>query len=571
MKKINYIRLVELLPIFLMAFCSALLLNVLLSSPVQLSSDGYFHLSRIYNLHSSYLGWLYPQNFMSIGKIGVATNVFYPSLDMQLLMNIIPRSIDPSIQYKLFIYLTLFSLMVVSYITLRYLNKSEIVISTLLSILWGSFVIALEVENTGGVGIAKVGFPLIAYGILHLNEKKTILPLTFGIVLTSFAHVLTTFFVILFILAYLIVYLLCFKDRVDVVKNLSVAGVLVFFLTLPVTVPLILVKLNNNINFPELSLDWWVSRYIYINDLFSKPLYLVLIIFILLTIYVLRKVNLAQIISFIFICFGMSTFSWTYFSQGGILSFIQTPLRLFDFGLYFCVAISIVCLSEKTFSIQILKIITTYTVFILIIVSSIIFPQNMPDIGKDGKFIIANKEDILSKFSSNTDVTGMRGFGAFDRSTFNIPEFWSIKNYSDYVPKEILEDDKNQFLLSDKKANPIVKHMLVMDGQESVGTSNFNSTTDKIKFTITKSIAKQTIKLPILAYKFTNINVFLNNKKITFFVQDGQITINKEIHEGDSITIKQNIPWWEIIPSLTSLLVLFGVIILELKKKLNQN
>ena len=62
-----------------------LIFNTIFFEPIRLPWDAYYHLSRIENLSKSWFAFLYPQKFTSLGQYGLATNIFYPGLTLQLI------------------------------------------------------------------------------------------------------------------------------------------------------------------------------------------------------------------------------------------------------------------------------------------------------------------------------------------------------------------------------------------------------------------------------------------------------------------------------------------------------
>lgn len=163
----------ELLPIFLMIWFSFLILNNAVFTPVKLWGDDYFHLSRLYNLSMNPFQFLYPQNFMTGSQIGVATNVFYPAINVQLISILIPKFVGTINMFRLFLFLVLLLLQLSLYLLLRF---SELQVSKwkalVISMLWAGIVISYEINTIGGETLSKISFPFVAYGLMQLQKEK---------------------------------------------------------------------------------------------------------------------------------------------------------------------------------------------------------------------------------------------------------------------------------------------------------------------------------------------------------------------------------------------------------------
>ncbi|MBS9338880.1 hypothetical protein G6R29_04480 [Fructobacillus sp. M2-14] len=150
MRQILTKKIKELFPFIILLFTSLLILNGLLFTPIRLDWDSYYHLSRVHNLSQGFFSFLYPQNFNSLGKVGLATNVFYPSLTVQFIVSIIPTSLSALAAYKLFVFIELYLISLVLYLLLRFKMKNSTMSSLFFAVFWGAIVICFDVEATGG-------------------------------------------------------------------------------------------------------------------------------------------------------------------------------------------------------------------------------------------------------------------------------------------------------------------------------------------------------------------------------------------------------------------------------------
>ena len=90
----------ELVAVVGIAVTTAILFNAIFFVPIRLPWDAYYHVSRIENLRQSGLAFLYPQNFTTLGQYGLATNIFYPALTLQIVQTIFYAFSNTSIQNK---------------------------------------------------------------------------------------------------------------------------------------------------------------------------------------------------------------------------------------------------------------------------------------------------------------------------------------------------------------------------------------------------------------------------------------------------------------------------------------
>lgn len=113
----------ELVAVVGIAVTTAILFNAIFFVPIRLPWDAYYHVSRIENLRQSGLAFLYPQNFTTLGQYGLATNIFYPALTLQIVQTIFFFTHSAIQAFKISMIFTTFLSGTSVYIILRYHSK----------------------------------------------------------------------------------------------------------------------------------------------------------------------------------------------------------------------------------------------------------------------------------------------------------------------------------------------------------------------------------------------------------------------------------------------------------------
>lgn len=126
----------DLVAVVGIAVTTAILFNAIFFVPIRLPWDAYYHVSRIENLRQSGLAFLYPQNFTTLGQYGLATNIFYPALTLQIVQTIFFFTHSAIQAFKISMIFTTFLSGLSAYIILRYHGKLGRKIAFFCSILW---------------------------------------------------------------------------------------------------------------------------------------------------------------------------------------------------------------------------------------------------------------------------------------------------------------------------------------------------------------------------------------------------------------------------------------------------
>ncbi|MDI6667666.1 hypothetical protein QMA56_08080 [Leuconostoc falkenbergense] len=550
----------EILPFIIIVIIGVVYFNNILFNPIKIPVDTYYQLSRIHNSSGSLIQFLYPQNFMSLGQVGVATNIFYPSFVMQLIVNAMP-TVSPLLSFKMFIIL-LFALSgSILYFILRFKLNFEIWKSILLAVLWAAFT-TYSTSNIGGEAIAKLGFPLLCFGLMNINNQSSYKYITSGILLAIYSHLITGAFLALFTFIYWIVTIFIKKsDKYIATINFLKAALYSFFGSLGVTIPIIIFSKTNNIKTPNVNLHQFQTWSVSLSDTISNPgisgLVFIMMFFVIITsIFVTEKINLGQSVSAVVALFGTSSLAWEKAVLNTPITTIQMPARIFDYSLTICFCFSLLVLKTYNDKNNHKSLYLVLTFSFLSIVASSIHKSNFPDIEKDGSMIIATNEKITSYYKQGNDGYGLASLGAFDKSSTSNENFWSLMNYSDYVPSSALKDNKTSMLRQDDIGRNFVNHDILTEQNRLYKTSDYTANYNQLSFKNQKSIQSTKIKLPVLGYRSSNISVFINGTRIPHTIKNGsiQVFLNKTLPKNSTILVKEGIPLFVIFSYILSLL-----------------
>lgn len=536
--------------------------NNALLMPVKLNGDDYFHLSRIYNLSGDPFQFLYPQNFISGGRIGAATNIFYPSVNMQLIVNILPKFNGVISLYRVFLVTDLFIICSSFYALLRFKLKVSKTIAISISIIWSSFVITHPfIDNFAADGLAKVAIPFIVYGLLHISDRSGYRWLYVGLVIALFCHILSALLLVIFIGLYYIVSLFIEKNgRKIATENICKAALATFFTGMVVIYPLISFMTSNKVSAPAQPGDCFVTWTRDTEVLLQTPTYFLLIATIIACFILTKKIYYGQILSILMALLGTSFVAWPYYLRSSPLSVMQFPFRFLDFSLFVCLAFSFILVSQMSFNQMSKKFWIISSIVLCATLSTKIHGFMFPPIQSDGSAKIASVESVEESYQKHEDGYHISEMGGFNNHNTRTDSFWNMINYADYVPNNVKANPQTQFLMMDSKASSLASHEIVIGNSDRISTKDFVAKRKTISFKSSKKITADVIKLPVVGYHHANIKVYLNGRKINYQILDGQITIKGSISSEDVITIKQVIP----ISSLFSFFVSIVSIIVML-------
>ncbi|MBS9335794.1 hypothetical protein [Fructobacillus papyrifericola] len=551
-----------------MLLFSFLLLNVLLIIPIRFNGDSFFHLSRMESIHGNPLNFLYPQNFLSLGRIGGTTNIFYPVGVLNFIVNLIPTNIGILGTYRLTVVLILYINILSMYSVLRYFIKAPLLNSFLASILWGTLIITFDIGTIGGEILAKIAFPFVAVGLYYFKKRNGWILLSFGLILSISSHILTSLFLIVFTLLYLLVeFIKTKKNKLNFVVKGMKAAIATVLGSQYIIFPMVMLYANNKINTPPQMASAFVDyQLVYLSGIITDPTFIVMAVFIILSIIYEKKYSIGILL---FTLSGTTAFIWPYIFNHTILNIIQFPYRLFNWGICLAFVFAIITLSRIQIPIQWKKVVTISLLFLCFLLGTAIHKSFFSKVSNDTGYILTiSKEDVIKSFQEGHDGQHLGEYGSFTGTIFNQPEVWSLMNYSDYSPSEGLNDPQTKFLFWDQKAKNIVAHRLTKNANDNIPTTHFKTTASEISFRPTKSISKSTIELPVMGYKANKVKVFINHSEIPFTIQDGRITIDAAVTAKDTVYIKQFIPLWRLIPFFVSTLTIVVLIFLILRKHL---
>ncbi|WP_290046403.1 hypothetical protein [Leuconostoc sp. UCMA20149] len=497
---------------------------------------------------------------MSLGQVGVATNIFYPSFVMQLIVNIIP-TVSPIFSFKMFILLLFVLSGSILYCILRFKLNFEIWKSILLAVLWAAFT-TYSTSNIGGEALAKLGFPLLCFGLMNINIQGFHKYITSGILLAIYSHLITGAFLALFTFIYWIVTIFTKKsDKYIASTNFFKTALYSFLGSLAVTIPIIIFSKTNNIKTPNVNLHQFQTWSVSLSDTISNPgisgLVFIMMFFVIITsIFVSGKINLGQSVSVVVALFGTSSLAWEKTLLNSPITTIQMPARIFDYSLTLCFCFSLLVLKTYNDKNNHKSLYLVLTFSFLSIVASSIHKSNFPDIEKDGSMIIATNEKITSYYKQGNDGYGVASLGAFDKSSTSNENFWSLMNYSDYVPSSALKDNKTSMLRQDDTGRNFVNHDILTEQNRLYKTSDYTANYNQLSFKNLSSIQSTKIKLPVLGYRSSNISVFINGTRITHTIKNGsiQVFLNKTLPKRSTILVKEGIPLFMIFSYILSLL-----------------
>ncbi|CAK1234669.1 hypothetical protein [Fructobacillus cardui] len=558
----------EILPILVLFFASIIILNPFLFNPIKLPIDTYYHLSRIHNLSGGLFQFLYPQNFSSLGQIGIASNVFYPAIGMQFIVDLIPKSLGSLVTYKLFILLLCLISALVAYLLIRFKYSKNKALSVGLALLWTFLIYP---SSSLGEAVAKIGFPLLCYGLLNFQKNGAYKYIAAGLIISSLSHLLTTVFLIFFVFFYYLILLFLNRTKENFIFstiNMLKTGIYSFLGTLCVSIPLIYTTINNQVKTPNIfyfQFQTWMVNINTFSDDFRIYVFIMMLVFSLSVILLMKKVSLAQVLSLVFAVFGTSAIVWEPFVRTTVLSNIQIPSRIFYYAISLCFCFSILLLAERGTSKNGKNVLLTFIFVATAIIGTVVYKDSYPSIDSNsGNYIVTSPKQLKTYVSQGNDGYSIAGLGAFDGYTMNQNIMWSIMNYSDYVPQDSISNQTSSFLRQDDKGKNLVNHELSISNGQNIKTSNYIAKSKSVSFQATKNITNQEISLPIVGYNKLNTSVYIDNQKVDSYIKNGRITIYSSLNANQKVTVRQTLVWWEVIPFIISIVSWLMMVILPI-------
>ncbi|MBS9338867.1 hypothetical protein G6R29_04415 [Fructobacillus sp. M2-14] len=546
----------EAVPIVFLILFSFIVLNNELFGAIRIIADDYYHFSRIHNLYGSPIAFLYPQNFATIGQVGSATNIFYPSILMQGIVDFIPHSLNlgPMTVYKIFMFIMLIFMFLSFYCLVHFGLNTPILKATFLSLIWGAFAFSFDLTTIGGETLARLAFPFVAFGLYKLNQQKSYFYLVVGVSLAVYSHILTAAYLVGLITVYFFVSIvLQRKGRVLLIKNYVFTGLYTFFTTLVITVPIVLTDKANNILPPQVPKLVFLERTGSLHYILQIPGVFIICFSIVVMILVTRMMNMGQMVTLGVAVFGTSAIGWLYYAQNTSLSVLQFSDRVFNYSMFMCLLFSLFSLTKINFNKNSLKILGSCSLFIVALSSTMLHDFNYSNFDDEGERILVTDDQLNHHVNDGLDGYQLTNLGAMDDSHTKNPNTWRLMNFADYVPSEILANKSSKFLKEDSYATHIADHQLEVNGQY-FEVKQYNASLKEIKLSSQENIEKNTIKLPVLGYNNFDINVYINKKRLDYTVDKGQITISSALGKKDVLTIRQFIPLSSVIALFLSII-----------------
>ncbi|MFC4760731.1 hypothetical protein [Fructobacillus durionis] len=553
---------------FLIIFPILMLSNILWT-PIHIHSDDYFHLSRIYNLYQSRFDFLYPQNFASLGRVGSIVNVFYPPVLLQMITAILPKGLGAITVLKIVVCFVLYLNTIAVYVLLRYKLAKSRSFSLAMAIFWGAVVISFDIASTGGEAIGKLSFPFIAYGLINLRKKNAYIYLVLGFSFALYTHLLTTLFLVVFVLIYSLFVLFNQKEWVSVVLTGVKTIALTALTGMIVYLPVIYFGHYNEIAFPPQPASFFTGyNRIYLSSIIENPMYLVMIAFVIISIFITKKISLGTSLSLIIALLGTAASSWPFFLQHTSVNVIQFPYRLFQWGLYMAIMFSIFSLANISKQFKNQKTILICSVIFSIFLGSGIYQYWFPKVNEDGTLWVATTKDVETSIDKNEDGYHLYDFPSFTDSMLDDSASWNLMNFSDYAPRHVLKDTQSKFLKYDDRAKHVAMHELKTSTNHYVETKNFTSSYNMISFSPSSDVHATKIALPVFGYNKTKLNVFINGKLVSYNIENGLVTVSGSLKSSDVIVIKQMVPLVEKMAFVFSALgwIIFISFVFKIRK-----
>lgn len=554
-----------------------IVINSILITPIKFGNDTHYHISRIYNITKDGLFTLvYPQNFTTLGQIGVATNIFYPNAIIKILNILILPVFGIITRYKLTLAILISFGALFSFLMLRLgkkfkLNDQSQIVSFALACVWGAT--ACLVISELSVPVAMLGIPFIAFGTSlieksNANKKSnliSIISITIGFAITFYSHILTAAIISCYLAIFFIIYVIKNKFSIASLKLTIIAGASCLLTSLITIVPIIVLQKLNSIVPPninkELFLLWYVN-FDFIYGLNNQHLYVLFIIIVIAIVFGSKQVlNISFFVASFLTILGMAVSSWSLYLKNTPFTVFQFPWR------FFFVAFPLLCMLviiNSDFKGQYI----TKSVYLFatlgVLFSAYTVRNNMfPDVNHDGYLKrVTNK--TITEYGGKHDpkhdgvYTYIKLGSYYDKLAEN-NNFWYLMNYVDYVPSELIgiKTVKGQTTLSNfPKGKQVLNHDILLNNKNIIKTTKYVAKTNSIEmqFKTLTSNEKSKLELPVIAYKGLTLDVYLNGQKQPYKINNGLVTLHANISQNkkNTVVISQGIPWWINILSFIS-------------------
>lgn len=566
-------------------FITVLIFNTLFFEPIRLPWDAYYHLSRIENLRQSWIAFLYPQNFTSLGQYGLATNIFYPGLTLQLIQNVILHVDSAILAFKISMILTTWLSGLSVYIVLRKYSNFSRMIVFVISILWLT-TIGVTALSPGNLAesTAYIGIPWLVCGLYlgtrqsNSSIRKSVTYIIFGLSIAAYSHVMTFLILSILTAVYFICLVILDDDKLRVIKIAVLGGIGTTISTLAVVLPIVIIQLSNNVTKPVVNHDVFANNVKDISMLLLNPssnpdIWLPLFFIVIVTIVGLKKPTMGIILGLIVMLLGTNVFPWTYYLQNTPIATIQFATRLIKPGIAVALMFSFFNLSVSELTMdsrnKAEKGLIIFTVLVGLIMMGTIKNNWFPNHN--------SKEWSAQQIKKYTEYHDAQhdGYGysmdmTFNNQISNSTDFWYLKNYTDYIPESALShtDKMSTFIGSDSEGLLLTKHQIIDSDGKKFNTSDYHSSLKTVIMKNNTTISsKRIIELPIVAYKKLHLEVKINGKIHETFIKDGKIALklHDTLYKKSVISVEQKIPLWIVICNLISLVSLLFLCIFPKK------
>lgn len=562
-----------------------LIFNTIFFEPIRLPWDAYYHLSRIENLSKSWFAFLYPQNFTSLGQYGLATNIFYPGLTLQLIQNLIIHVDSAILAFKISMVLTTWLSGLSVYVVIRKYSIFSRMIAFCISVLWLT-TIGVTALSPGNLAesTAYIGIPWLVCGLYLVTRQSdsniwnSVTYIIFGLSISAYSHVMTFLILSILTAVYFICLVIIDGNKLRIIKIAILGGIGTAISTLAVVIPIMIIQISNRVTKPVVNHDVFANNVKDIGMLLLDPssnpdIWLPLLFIVTVIIFGYKKPTVGIILGLIFMLLGTNIFPWTYYLKDTPISTIQFATRLVKPGIAVALMFSFFNLSINDVAnhnrIKYKKGFVIFTLIVGLIMMGTIRNNWFPNHSSKEW-----SEQQIKKYTEFHDAQH-DGYGYSMDMTFtdkisNSPDFWYLKNYTDYIPESALShtDKMSTFIGSDIEGLLLTKHQIIDSNGKTYNTRDYQAGLKSVTMRNNAPIlSKSIIELPIVAYKMLNLEVTINGKTQKFFIRDGKIALklSETLHGNSVVSVKQKIPLWIIICNIISLTFLMSLFIFQTK------
>lgn len=566
----------DLVAVVGIAVTTAILFNAIFFVPIRLPWDAYYHVSRIENLRQSGLAFLYPQNFTTLGQYGLATNIFYPALTLQIVQTIFFFTHSAIQAFKISMIFTTFLSGSSAYIILRYHGKLGRKIAFFCSILWLS-TIGITALAPGNIAesTAYIGIPWLAYGLYACSKetkeqlKKIVAHIAVGLSIAAYSHIMTFFILALFTAVYLFILLIKSNNKIKIVWVMTLGGIATLLSTAAAVGPILIVQLLNNVKKPVVNTSVFADNikdlsHLFLNPSDSPDIWLPLFFIIICIIIGSRKPSLGVILGLIVMLLGTNFTPWAYYLRNSPVTFIQFATRFIKPGIALALMFTLLDLKANQKIHENTKRfhsgLVTYGLLSVIIMAGVMKNNWFPN-SNSQLWTAQQLREYTTFYDGTHDGYGYSSDMTFSNQISNNERFWYLKNYTDYIPKSALSNpnDKSTFIGADKSGILLTKHQIIDGHGQTYNTSNYEPTLKSINMNVQKTIPSNSIiELPIVSYKGLRLNTTIDGKEQKTFIKHGKIALKLQnvLAANSKIKITQQVPNWLIVLNLVSAVTL---------------